>query len=197
MRLPAFALAVLLLLIPPALAQPYSRLPSHEELVAALRQGGMILVFRHGLTDDYPEQPMLDARDCARQRKLSEQGRFQARSIGFAFQNLGFKVDRVVASPYCRCMDTAREAFGKAEPALDVVDGLDPAALQARFAVVPRPGFNDVIVGHHTAGGLVGQQFLNEAEAVVVRPLGNGRFESLVRVSVERWMELVPRFRVQ
>ena len=200
---PTLALALLLLIAGfPALAQehPVSNTkivpPQAPLLIDLLRAGGLIVFFRHGTTPDYAEPPVTDFANCSRQRNLNELGRAQATSIGEAFRELGFKIDQVVASPYCRCMDTARLAFGHVEAARDVGDGGDRAIMRTRFAARPKAGFNDIIVGHGSAGGLIGDEFLREAEAVLIKPLGDGKFEPIARVRSESWTQMLPRNRV-
>ena len=169
--------------------------PQAPKLIEMLRTGGYVIFFRHGTTPDYAEPSVEDFADCSRQRNLNELGRAQAKSIGEAFRELGFRIDKVVASPYCRCMDTARLAFGRVEAARDVGAGGDRAVLRGRFATAPAAGFNDVIVGHGSAGGMIGEEFLREAEAVVVKPLGDGTFELIARVRAEGWTQMLPRNR--
>lgn len=169
--------------------------PQAPQLIEMLKAGGYIIFFRHGATPDYAEPSVKDYADCSRQRNLNELGRAQAKSIGDTFRELGFKIDKVVSSPYCRCMDTARLAFGRAEVARDVGDGGDRAIMRTRFATVPEVGLNDVIVGHGSAGGMIGEEFLREAEAVVVKPLGDGKFELIARVRTEGWTQMLPRNR--
>ncbi|MFI4999495.1 MAG: histidine phosphatase family protein [Reyranellales bacterium] len=201
MRAPLAALALLLLAAATALAQEHpvgnTKIvpPPTVQLIEMLKAGGYIVFFRHGTTPDYAEPPVEDFADCSRQRNLNELGRALAKSIGEAFRELGFKIDKVVASPYCRCMDTARIAFGRVEAARDVGDGGDRAIMRTRFAALPKPGFNDVVVGHGSAGGLINGEFLHEAEAVVLRPLGDGKFEPIARVRAEGWTQMLPRNR--
>lgn len=203
MRRPALALALLLMMAGvQALAQehPVSNTkivpPQAPMLIELLKAGGLIVFFRHGTTPDYAEPPVTDFANCGRQRNLNELGRAQAASIGEAFRDHGFKIDKVLASPYCRCMDTARLAFGRVEAARDVGDAGDRAIMRTRFAASPKAGTNDVIVGHGSAGGLIGDEFLREAEAVVVKPQGNGKFELIARVRAESWTQMLPRNRV-
>jgi hypothetical protein len=89
----------------------------------------------------------------------------------------------------------ARLAFGRVEAARDIGDGGDLAIMRTRFTTAPKDGFNDVIVGHGSAGGLVGEEFLHEAEAVVLKPLGDGKFEPIARVRAEGWTQMLPRNR--
>ena len=169
--------------------------PQAPQLIAMLKAGGYIIFFRHGTTPDYAEPPVTDFADCPRQRNLNELGRAQATSISAAFRELAFPIDKVVASPYCRCMDTARIAFGHVDAAADVADGGDKAVLRARFGTAPKPGVNDVIVGHGGGGGLLGGEFLHEAEAMVLKPSGGGNFELIARVRDEGWTQMLSRNR--
>src|SRR6266496_1994862 len=45
--------------------------------------------------------------DCATQRNLSAKGRADAARIGARLRSEGTAVERILSSPWCRCMDTA------------------------------------------------------------------------------------------
>ena len=47
---------------------------------------------------------------------LSARGVEQAKRIGEAFREHGITVGEVLTSPYCRCIDTGKLAFGRATP---------------------------------------------------------------------------------
>ena len=84
------------------------------ELVDALRDGGHVLYLRHAETpEDGTDQPG-SIGDCSRQRLLTDAGRADARAIGEAVRALGVPVGAVLASPYCRTVETAELAFGRA-----------------------------------------------------------------------------------
>jgi phosphohistidine phosphatase SixA len=54
---------------------------------------------------------------CALARvNLSSRGVEQAKRIGEAFRVHGIAVGKVLTSPYCRCIDTGKLAFGRATP---------------------------------------------------------------------------------
>jgi hypothetical protein len=93
-----------------------TRAPSGDafaSVVDELRRGGSVLVFRHAATDFSMMDRTRALRDCARQRNLNAEGRRQSRTIGSALKRLGIPVGEVLASPYCRTVDTARLAFGR------------------------------------------------------------------------------------
>lgn len=88
----------------------------------ALREPGSVVVLRHSYAPGGFDPPDSKLDDCSTQRNLDESGRAQARLVGDAFRQNGIAVGRVLSSPRCRCLDTARLAFGKVEP-WDVLQG--------------------------------------------------------------------------
>ncbi len=83
---------------------------------AALRAGGHVALMRHASTEPgLGDPPGYKLDDCATQRNLSAQGREEARRIGERLRKEGVVVEKVYTSPWCRCRDTALEAFGKAD----------------------------------------------------------------------------------
>jgi hypothetical protein len=88
------------------------RLASAAEVEPLLREGGVVIAFRHALAPGTFDPPEFRLGDCRTQRNLSDGGRAQARRIGEWFESRGLKPARVRSSPWCRCMDTAQIAFG-------------------------------------------------------------------------------------
>src|SRR5438445_12988232 len=82
----------------------------------ALRAPGTVVIVRHSYAPGGFDPPDSKLDDCTTQRNLDDNGRAQARKIGEAFRAHGIAVGAVRSSPRCRCLDTARLAFGKAEP---------------------------------------------------------------------------------
>ena len=83
-------------------------------LVEALRDGGHVLYLRHTQTPEDAVDEADPVGDCRRQRLLTAAGRADAVALGEAVRYLGVPVGEVLASPYCRTLDTARLAFGAA-----------------------------------------------------------------------------------
>jgi broad specificity phosphatase PhoE len=81
----------------------------------ALRAPGTVIVLRHSFAPGGFDPPDARLDDCSTQRNLDDRGRAQARRIGEAFRAHGIEVGDVLASPRCRCLDTARLAFGRVE----------------------------------------------------------------------------------
>ena len=100
--------APLALLRPPAFAQA-------PDFWALLREGGVAVLIRHAQTEPgLGDPPGFRLGQCQTQRKLSAEGRAQAKRLGEAFRRAGVRVDEVRSSAWCRCVDTAQLAFGQA-----------------------------------------------------------------------------------
>jgi phosphohistidine phosphatase SixA len=169
-------------------------------LVSALRAGGLVLYFRHASTDfGQNDDGMTSFEDCATQRNLTDKGRNEARAIGAAVSQLRIPVGKVLASPFCRTVDTATLAFGRAEktlalrgwPASDT-DSTRYAPLRGLLAAKPADATNTILVGHgNPFRAVAGPPHLMEGEAAVIKPLSAERFEIVARIRVEDWTDLV------
>ena len=169
------------------------------EIVAELKRGGYVIYFRHTSTDfSQNDTQWKSFDDCAHQRNLTGAGRGEARAIGTAIRNLKLPIDKVMASPLCRTMETARLAFGQAEPVPAMRGAALPAADPNRYTVLkqlfatPYPrGANLAIASHgNPFYGVAGPPYLAEGEAAVVRGLGDNDFEVIARIRVGDWQAL-------
>jgi phosphohistidine phosphatase SixA len=182
-----------------ALAAPWTAaadgLLTPQAAVDALRRGGYVLYFRHAATDmSKNDAGMMSFDDCPTQRNLVDRGRDDARAIGAAIRALGIPVGNVRASPFCRTVETAELAFGRADKTAEVRGGPVRADDPARYAPLrkllaqrPAPGTNDVIVSHgNPFYAVAGAPYLAEGEAAVVQPTGDA-FRVVARIRVEDW----------
>ena len=96
--------------------------PAEDSVWQTLREPGAVVVLRHSYAPGGFDPPDARLDDCSTQRNLDESGRAQARRIGEAFRQHAIAVGAVLSSPRCRCLDTARLAFGKVE-AWEVLQG--------------------------------------------------------------------------
>ena len=87
-----------------------------EQVWAALSQGGKVVLLRHTHVDMREGIGHLAPGNCAEEVNLSPRGIEQANRIGEAFRAHGVTVGEVLTSPYCRCIDTGKLAFGLATP---------------------------------------------------------------------------------
>jgi broad specificity phosphatase PhoE len=139
------------------------------------------------------DPPKFRLDDCTTQRNLTEAGRADARRVGEAFRARGVPVGRVLSSPWCRCLETARLAFGAAEvstPLSNLYGRSEATVEQVRqletLIGTWRPegaGGNLVLVSHgSTILALTGVS-LDPAEMVVVTPRPGEKFKVAGRLS--------------
>ena len=159
----------------------------------ALREGGVVLLVRHAITDPGTGDPpgfRLD--DCSTQRQLSAEGRAQAQAFGAMLAKQGVRPTAVFSSAWCRCMDTAALAF----PALAVKNlpslnsffadadrraAAQTAALREALQRIPARGVT-VWVSHQVNATALTGEYLAMGEALVLRPDRKGGVRVLGRV---------------
>lgn len=155
-----------------------------------LQAGGYVLLIRHAATDPgIGDPPGFRLAVCSTQRNLSVQGRRDARAIGAAFRGRGIPLGPVLSSRWCRCLDTARLAFGRvqAAPMLDSLFRDSEAAGRAKVnEVLARSGAyrdkpNLVMVTHDVNIRALVNEFVSPGEIVVARP-GARRLEVVGRL---------------
>jgi phosphohistidine phosphatase SixA len=174
-------------------------LAADPALLEGLRKGGYVLYIRHTSTDfSKDDTRMASFEDCANQRPLTDKGRDEARAVGGHVRRLGIPVDRVYASPFCRTVETAMLAFGKAEKTQEVRGGPvrtdDPKrydALKKLLSAPPASGQNNVVSSHgNPFFALFGAPYLAEGEMALVKPQGNAGFALAGRIRLEDWPTL-------
>ena len=173
-----------LLLAPPAIADPAAW--------ALLCEGGRIVLIRHALTDPgVGDPPGFRLDTCSTQRNLSAAGRKEAERLGAAFRAQRVPVAQVLSSPWCRCLDTARIAFGGAtvDPALGnlFTHSENTARQQVAFkalARVPPRGGNLVLITHGATIAAFTGINPGTAEAVIGNMDSDGRLVVAGRITV-------------
>ena len=143
---------------------------------AALVNGGHVALVRHGnAPPGYGgDPPGFKIDDCATQRNMDERGRTQSRAVGEAFRKHGVRVDKVLSSPWCRCLETARlMAVGSVEGTMTVAASTQSperlAVLKQMVSSWRGPGTLVVVTHALTVQSLVGI-LPGQAETVVLRP---------------------------
>jgi phosphohistidine phosphatase SixA len=122
-----------------------------ESIWEASRAPGSVVVLRHSFAPGGFDPPDAKLDDCSTQRNLDERGRGQAQRIGEAFRQNGVAVGAVLSSPRCRCLDTARLAFGQAQPWDALQGALNDAERRQRQLVEVKKA----IAGHRSGPSLV------------------------------------------
>jgi hypothetical protein len=169
-------------------------------LVAALRGGGYVLYLRHTSTDfGENDERMTDYADCKSQRNLTDAGRTEARAIGAALRELQIPIGEVLASPFCRTMETGRLVFGNATATPAVRGGPARPENPDRYAELrkllstPVAGRTNTAISSHGNPffGVTGGPYLAEGEMAVVEPQGNGKFRIVARIPKDGWAALI------
>ena len=159
----------------------------------ALRQGGVVILMRHVITEPGTgDPPGFRADDCTTQRNLSAQGLAQAQRFGAMLASRGVQPVAVFSSAWCRCVDTGKLAF----PSLPIshfsaLDSLfmdssrqstQTAALRGALQRISRSGVTVWVTHQVNATALTGET-LGMGDALVLRPEGDGKFRVLGRLS--------------
>jgi broad specificity phosphatase PhoE len=150
---------------------------SSDEAWAALAKGGHVALIRHGnAPPGYGgDPPGFRFDDCKTQRNLDNAGREQARALGEAFRKHGVRVDRIVSSPVCRCMETGQlMAVGSVETSWALLPDMGSSAirvvaLEEMVSSWRGPGTLVLVTHGLTVGRLTGFT-LEQAETLVLRP---------------------------
>lgn len=168
-----------------------------------LRQGGYTIYLRHAHTDPGTDKDVRNLNNCAAQRNLSAKGKEQAKQIGERLRAASIGVGAVRSSPFCRTLETARLAMGRASQLRDLIYHVDlPAAeredntkaLAKLLARLPPPGLNTLLVGHSQPieaalkdigpKGEANKPYIDEGEAVVVQATEKGfQFVAFIRAA--------------
>jgi phosphohistidine phosphatase SixA len=143
---------------------------------------------------------MTDYADCASQRNLTDAGRAEARAIAAALRELRIPIGPVLASPYCRTMESGRLVFGSATASNAVrggpanADAERYAALRELLSTPIAKGSNLAIASHgNPFVAVAGPPYLAEGEIAVVEPQGDGKFRIVARIAKTRWSSLPKR----
>jgi phosphohistidine phosphatase SixA len=148
-----------------------------KEAWEALGEGGHIALIRHGNAPPGfgGDPPGFKLDDCTTQRNLDDKGRAQSKALGEAFRNHGVRVDRIVSSPVCRCMDTASlMAVGQVESSWALLPDRDAARTRLRelkeiVSSWRGPGTLVLVTHGFTIEPLIGM-IPEQAETIVLRP---------------------------
>jgi broad specificity phosphatase PhoE len=177
-----------------------------EALIHALRTGGYNIYFRHAQTDwsqsDHIERAGdWTSCDSSLVRQLSDTGRRTARAVGEHIRALHIPVGKVLASPYCRTVETAELMdLGVVETTTDIMNlrvaeyfgGRDAilARARSRLAIAPPSGTNIALIAHGNVARGATDVYPDEAEAAIFQANGNGGFTFVGRLTPAQWAAL-------
>ncbi len=193
---------------PKLLAAQETRLRSGPVLRDELQRGGYIIYFRHFHTDHtkWHEDPIkakhgeMSVREfresCDQQRPLTPFGRRRAADVGRLMKKQGVPIGQVLASPYCRAVESATLLAGR-EPDQTPYElvhrggtltyEMMAANIRSYLGTPPAPGTNTLLVAHRPQ--MDDMAFIEEGQAFVLEPLGNGQFNLVAKIYDSDWFE--------
>src|SRR5262249_59781873 len=199
---PAVALATgLSAMLAVAASTGSSAAANDQEIVRALRGGGLVIVLRHGATfPDRADTDPLNFDNIAAQRNLNDKGKALARAFGDAIREARVPVGKVYTSKYNRAYETAVIAgLHDIEKTADIAEGglvVSPdenarraEAFRKLLGAEPTPGTNTILITHKpNIVDALGKDWFDvkEGEASLFRP-ENGGYKLIARVQMEEW----------
>ena len=84
---------------------------SSEKILQSLNEGKKLVFIRHAIAPGNGDPDNFDIKDCSTQRNLNKNGIKQSKKIGLFFKKNKIKIDKILSSEWCRCIDTAKYAF--------------------------------------------------------------------------------------
>jgi broad specificity phosphatase PhoE len=163
---------------------------SDETVWSALKSGHYVVLIRHAITDPgVGDPPGFVLGDCSTQRNLSKQGRSDAKRIGEAFRSRGIPISEVLSSRWCRCLDTAKLAFGKAVP-MPMLDSMfnesgKPVQEKTRAVLAAaerRPSSGNLVMVTHNQNILEMTGESVSSGEMVIAEIRNGKFRVIGRI---------------
>lgn len=170
--------------------------PTATSLADSLRNGGLYIVMRHGASTG-KDSASVDLPNCATQEALTDAGRSDLATMRADIAALHLPIGDVLASPYCRTLETARIVFGKATPTDSLAKPTpgtalpsdDPrvASLKRMLSTPPAAGTDTVLVTHsEIVRAIVGLDAV-VGDSIIVRPNGSGGYTVVARIGVSGW----------
>ena len=188
-----------------SIAVSHSESASGQNLAAALRTGGYVILMRHASSPrNAPEAGTAQPDNPNRERQLDEQGQSSAHAFGEALRHLQIPIGAVLSSPTYRALEAIKFAqLGPTTLISQLGDsgqsmasekiGTRGAWLRAKTTESPLPGKNTLIVTHfpnimeafpqESAG-------LADGEALILHPDGRGAAAFVARVKIDEWSKL-------
>jgi len=174
-----------------------------KALAESLKQGGYVIVFRHGATNrDQADTDPLNPDNVSKQRLLSQGGRDLAMRVGASYKVLQIPIGKVYTSKFNRAVETGRLIAGTEVATLvDITEGglvVSPIendrraeALRKLAATPPESGKNTLLVTHKpNILDAFGKDWfeVKEGEATIFRPDGTGKATPIARVQAADWV---------
>ena len=164
-------------------------LPASANLAGSLGDGQHVLLMRHADAPGYGDPAGYQLDKCSTQRNLGERGKKQAILIGQWLTNQGITSAKVMSSPWCRCIETAK-LLNKGQvtiaPALgSFFDDMSMEKEQTRnlekliqAQLNENPKMPIILVTHHVNIQAFTGKVVNVGDMVLAKVDKNGKFVS-------------------
>ncbi len=182
--------------------QASAQAPSSDELLAALRGGGYVIVMRHASSPrEAPSQEIARPDNIAMERQLDERGRIDATNMGDALRRLQIPIGDVLVSPTYRARETVAmlglqrtvvaAELGDNGQSMQGVSEAQASWLRDRVAEKPVRG-NTLFVTHMPNLARAFPDWgptVADGEAAIIRPGGRGPAALVGRVKIDDWTQ--------
>ena len=190
--------------VAPASAQTTQPAADTKALAQALREGGHVILVRHGATfSNQADTDPFNLADVSKQRKLNDKGKELAKAFGAAIKAAGVPIGEVYTSQFNRAYETAVLAgFKDIATTADLSEGglvVSPdennrraKALRDMLAKAPDKGKNVVLITHKpNIVDALGKDWFDvrEGEASIFKPEG-GKYRLIARVQMDDWPKI-------
>jgi broad specificity phosphatase PhoE len=190
--------------VAPASAQTTQPAADTKALAQALREGGHVILVRHGATfSNQADTDPFNLADVSKQRKLNDKGKELAKAFGAAIRAAGVPAGEVYTSQFNRAYETAVLAgFKDIETTADLSEGglvVSPdennrraKALRDMLAKAPATGKNVILITHKpNIVDALGKDWFDvrEGEASIFKPEG-GKCRLIARVQMDDWPKI-------
>tara|TARA_B100001029_G_scaffold110839_1_gene91488 strand:+ start:47 stop:598 length:552 start_codon:yes stop_codon:yes gene_type:complete len=112
---------------------------SDDRILNSLKEGKKLIFIRHAIAPGNGDPNNFNIKDCSTQRNLNKNGIKQSKKIGLFFKKNKIKIDKILSSEWCRCIDTAKYAFEN----FDTFDALN-SFYDEKFAANETRQINDL-----------------------------------------------------
>jgi len=190
--------------VAPASAQTTQPAADTKALAQALREGGHVILVRHGATfSNQADTDPFNLADVSKQRKLNDKGKELAKAFGAAIKAAGVPIGEVYTSQFNRAYETAVLAgFRDIATTADLSEGglvVSPdennrraKALRDMLAKAPDKGKNVVLITHKpNIVDALGKDWFDvrEGEASIFKPEGV-KYRLIARVQMDDWPKI-------
>ena len=190
--------------VAPASAQTTQPADDTKALAQALREGGHVILVRHGATfSNQADTDPFNLADVSKQRKLNDKGKELAKAFGAAVKAAGVPIGEVYTSQFNRAYETAVLAgFKDIKTTADLSEGglvVSPdennrraKALRDMLAKAPDKGKNVILITHKpNIVDALGKDWFDvrEGEASIFKPEG-GKYRLIARVQMDDWPKI-------